>query len=237
MLASTIVAFAFGKVHYQGLVGLPQIHQMAMFKMDIARALSLSLLPFVLVLVVMDVFDTVGTLVGVAEQAGFTRDGTLPRANRVLMVDATGTVAGACLGTSTVTAFIESAAGVAAGGRTGLTAIVVGLLFLLTLLFSPLVATLARYMPITAPAVVIVGAMMMQNVSKIDWEDVSEALPAFLTIVGIPLFYSIADGLALGFVSYPVVKLLGGRGREVKPLTYAIALLLVAYFLFVRSRL
>jgi AGZA family xanthine/uracil permease-like MFS transporter len=173
----------------------------------------------------------------VAEQAGFTKNNTLPRANRVLMVDATGTVAGACLGTSTVTAFIESAAGVAAGGRTGLTAVVTGLLFLLTLLFSPVVIGIGRYLPITAPALVVVGAMMMQNVMKIDWDDFSEGIPAFLTIVGIPLFYSIADGLALGFVCYPIIKLLGGRARDVKWLTYVMAALLVLYFLFVRSRL
>jgi AGZA family xanthine/uracil permease-like MFS transporter len=205
--------------------------------MDIAGALTLSLVPFVIVLVFMDVFDTIGTLIGVAEQAGFTRNNTLPRANRVLMVDATATVAGACLGTSTVTAFIESGAGVAAGGRTGLTAIVTGILFLVTLFFSPLVATVGRYMPITAPALVMVGAMMMQNVTKIDWDDFSEAIPAFLTIIGIPLFYSIADGLALGLVTYPIVKLVAGRGREVRWLAYALAAVLIVYFVFVRSRL
>jgi len=237
MLVAALTAFAFGKIHYAGLVGLPHAEHTALFKMDIARALSLSLLPFVIVLLFMNVFDTIGTLIGVAEQAGFTKGDTLPRANRVLMVDATGTVAGACLGTSTVTAFIESAAGVAAGGRTGLAAIVTGILFLLTLLFSPLVATVGRYLPITAPALVIVGVMMMQNVAKIDWDDYSEAIPAFLTIIGIPLFYSIADGLALGFICYPIVKLLGGRAREVKWLTCAMAALLVVYFLFVRSRL
>jgi AGZA family xanthine/uracil permease-like MFS transporter len=236
MLTAAVMAFALGKVQYAGLVGLPRIQQMAIFRMDVAGALRWSLLPFIIVLVVMDVFDTVGTLVGVAEQAGFTKNGTLPRANRVLMVDATGTVAGACLGTSTVTAFIESAAGVAAGGRTGLMAVVTGVLFLLTLLFSPLVISIGRYMPITAPALVVVGAMMMQNVAKIDWDDFSEAIPAFLTIVGIPLFYSIADGLALGFVCYPIVKLLGGRAREVRWLTCAIAALLVVYFLLVRAR-
>ncbi len=237
MAVSAIVAAALGRIHYAGVVGLPQANHLALFQMDIAGALRLSLLPFVIVLVFMDVFDTIGTLIGVAEQAGFTKNDRLPRANRVLMVDATGTVAGACLGTSTVTAFIESSAGVAAGGRTGLAAIVTGLLFLLTLFFSPLVAAVGRYLPITAPALVIVGAMMMQNVTKIDWDDFSEAIPAFLTIIGIPLFYSIADGLALGLVAYPVVKLVGGRGRDVRWLAYALAVVLVVYFLFVRSRL
>ena len=237
MLVAAITAFAFGKIHYAGVVGLPHAEHWALFKMDIGRAFSLTLLPFVIVLLFMNVFDTIGTLIGVAEQAGFTKGDTLPRANRVLMVDATATVAGSCLGTSTVTAFIESAAGVAAGGRTGLAAIVAGILFLLTLFFSPLVATVGRYLPVTAPALVIVGVMMMQNVAKIDWDDYSEAIPAFLTIIGIPLFYSIADGLALGFICYPIVKLLGGRAREVRWLTCAMAALLVVYFLFVRSRL
>ena len=237
MAVAAVAAAALGKIQYAGLVGLPHAQHLALFKMDIAGALTLSLVPFVIVLVFMDVFDTIGTLIGVAEQAGFTRNNTLPRANRVLMVDATATVAGACLGTSTVTAFIESGAGVAAGGRTGLAAIVTGILFLVTLLFSPLVATVGRYMPITAPALVIVGAMMMRNVTKIDWDDFSETIPAFLTIIGIPLFYSIADGLALGLVAYPIVKLLAGRGREVRWLAFVLAALLIVYFVFVRSRL
>ncbi len=237
LLVAAALAVAFGKIHFEGLVGIPRAQHLALFKMDIAGALRLSLLPFVLVLVVMDVFDTIGTLIGVAEQAGFTKNDTLPRANRVLMVDATATVAGACLGTSTVTVFIESGAGVAAGGRTGLASIVTGLLFLLTLFFTPVVATVGRYLPITSPALVIVGAMMMRSVTRIEWDDFSEAIPAFLTIIGIPLFYSIADGLALGLVSYPIVKLVAGRGRQVRWLAYVLAVVLIVYFLFVRSRL
>ena len=237
MAASAVVAATLGRIHYAGLFGLPHAQHFALFRMDIAGALQVSLLSFVIVLLFMNVFDTIGTLIGVAEQAGFTKDNTLPRANRVLMVDATATVAGACLGTSTVTAFIESSAGVAAGGRTGLAAVVTGLLFLLTLFFSPLVAAVGRYLPITAPALVIVGAMMMQNVTKIDWDDFSEAIPAFLMIVGIPLFYSISDGLGLGLVAYPIVKLLAGRGRQVRWLAYVLAATLILYFLLVRSRL
>ena len=182
-------------------------------------------------------FDTVGTVIGVSEQAGFMRDGRLPRAERVLVVDAAGTVAGACLGTSTIVTFVESAAGVAAGGRTGLASVVTGLLFFLALLVSPLVAMIGSYLPITAPALVIVGAMMIQNARKIDWDDHSEGIPAFLTMVGIPLSYSIADGLALGFISYPLLKLLSGRGRSVGIAAYLMAALLAAYFVLVRSRL
>ena len=171
------------------------------------------------------------------EQAGFIKDNKLPRAKQAMLSDAIGTVAGAALGTSTVTSFIESAAGVEQGGRTGLTGLVVAALFLLALFFSPLIAMVGSYPPITAPALVIVGAMMIQNVAKVDWKDYSESVPAFLTMIGIPLSYSIADGLALGIISYPIIKLFSGKGRDVGWLTYALAVVLVAYFVFVRSRM
>jgi AGZA family xanthine/uracil permease-like MFS transporter len=237
IIVSAVAALSLGRIAYGGIVGLPLVGGRAAFSMNVGRALDPSLLPFVIVFLFMGLFDTVGTLVGVAEQAGLMENGRLPRANRALMVDATGITVGACLGTSTITCYIESAAGVAAGGRTGLTAVVTGVLFLGALLLGPLVKMVASYPPITAPALVLVGTMMMQNVRKVAWDDPSEALPVFLTIAGIPLSASIADGLALGFVSYPVVKLLGGRGREAHWLSYVIAGLLVAYFLLVRSRL
>jgi AGZA family xanthine/uracil permease-like MFS transporter len=185
----------------------------------------------------MLVFDAIGTLIGVCEQAGFIKDNKLPRAKQAMLSDAIGTVAGAALGTSTVTSFIESAAGVQQGGRTGLTGLVVALFFLLALFFNPLVAMVGSYPPITAPALVIVGAMMIQNVAKIDWQDYSESFPAFLTLIGIPLSYSIADGLALGFISYPMIKLFSGRGRQVGWLTYGLAIVLIVYFVFIRSRM
>jgi AGZA family xanthine/uracil permease-like MFS transporter len=237
MLASALLALALGRIEYAGLVGFPEIHGRAAFQADLRRALDPQLVPFVIVFLFMGLFDTVGTLVGVAEQANLLEDGKLPRASRALFVDATGITAGACLGTSTITCYIESAAGVAAGGRTGLTAVVTGLLFLLALCFGPLVKMMAGYPPLTAPALVIVGAMMMQSARRVAWDDPSEALPVFLTMAGIPLSASIADGLALGFVSYPVVKLLSGRGRDVHAVAYVMAALLVAYFLVVRHRL
>jgi adenine/guanine/hypoxanthine permease len=237
ILLSAALALALGKVHFTGVVGLPQIRASAVFRMDLATALDPRFLPFVVVLLFMNVFDTVGTVIGVSEQAGLIRDGRLPRAERVLVVDAAGTVAGACLGTSTIVTFVESAAGVAAGGRTGLTSVVTGTLFFLALLVSPLVGMIASYLPITAPALVIVGAMMIHNARKIDWDDYSEGLPAFLTMIGIPLSYSIADGLALGFVSYPLLKLLSGRGRSVGVMSYLMAALLAAYFVLIRARL
>ena len=143
--------------------------------------------PFILIFLFMVLFDTLGTLIGVAEQAGLMRDNRLPRARQALMSDAVGTVAGAALGTSTVTSFIESAAGVEQGGRTGLTALVAAALFLLALFFSPIIDMIGSYRPITAPALIVVGTMMMRNVTKIDWDNYAESLPAFLVIAGIPM--------------------------------------------------
>jgi AGZA family xanthine/uracil permease-like MFS transporter len=237
ILASAGLALVLGQIRVTGVLGLPTVGRRAWLAMDVATALQPALVPFILVFLFMGLFDTVGTLVGVAEQAGLLQDDRLPRANRALLADATGITAGACLGTSTITCYVESAAGVAAGGRTGLTAIVTGLLFLAALAFGPVVSAVGRYTPITAPALVLVGTMMLQNARKIAWDDPSEAIPVFLTMVGIPLAYSIADGLAVGFIAYPVVKLLGGRGRDVRWLSYVMAGLLAVYFLAVRSRL
>jgi len=206
-------------------------------KMDLVHALTPAMLPFIFVFLFMLTFDAIGTLIGVCEQAGFMRDNKLPRAKQAMISDAIGTVAGAALGTSTVTSFVESAAGVEAGGRTGLAGLVVAALFLLALFFSPLIAMVGGYPPITAPALTIVGAMMMQNVAKIDWKDYTESIPAFLIILGIPLSYSIADGLALGFISYAIIKAFSGRGRDITWLTYTLAIVLVLYFIFVRSRM
>ena len=195
------------------------------------------MLPFILIFLFMDVFDTLGTLVGVGEQAGFIgADGRLPRLKEAMTADAVATVTGAMLGTSTVTSFIESTAGVEQGGRTGLTALTTAAFFLVALFFHPLVEMVGNYPPITAPALVIVGSMMMWNVTKVVWTDFTEAFPAFLIVIGVPMTYSIGDGLALGFVAYPLVKLLAGRGREVKWLMYVLALVLAAYFVLLRPQ-
>ena len=181
----------------------------------------------------MDVFDTIGTIIGVSEQAGLIVDNKLPRANRALMSDAVGTVAGACLGTSTVTSYIESASGVEAGGRTGLTSVFISMFFVFAVFFSPLIKTIASYEAITAPALVIVGAMMTKNVVNIKWTDYSESIPAFLTMMGIPLTCSISNGLAFGFIAYPVMKLFSGRIKETSWLAYLLgAVFLLRYLLF-----
>jgi AGZA family xanthine/uracil permease-like MFS transporter len=235
IVASAALALALGKVATPtALVGLPHIEEPAAFRLDIVSALTWQCLPFIVIFAFTDLFDTIGTLIGVAEQAGFMRDGKLPRADQALLADSSGTVIGACLGTSTVTSYIESCAGVEHGGRTGLTSLTVAGLFLLALVFSPVVAVVGNYPPITAPALVLVGSMMARGVGKIAWDDPSEAVPAFLVMLGVPLSFSIADGLALGFIAYPIIKLLSGRWRDVCWLTLAMAVLLIGYFLFVR---
>ncbi len=217
------------------VLAMPPSISPTLFKMDIAAALSLAMLPYVLILLLMDFFDTLGTLVGVTEAAGLIEKGAFPHPERAFMSDAVGTVAGAAMGTSTVTSFIESAAGVEQGARTGLASLTTAALFLVALFFAPLVAMLGSYPPLTAPALVLVGAMMLRSVRRIDWSDITEALPAFLILIGIPLSYSISDGLALGFIAYPVLKLASGRARELRwPMT-GTAIVLLLYFLLLRG--
>ncbi|MBI4408167.1 MAG: NCS2 family permease, partial [Gemmatimonadetes bacterium] len=190
--------------------------------LDIRGALALGFLDIVFVFLFVDLFDSVGTFMGLALQGGYlTPDGRIPRVNRALFADATGTVAGALLGTSTVTTYIESAAGIGEGGRTGLVAVVVAALFLLAAFAAPIAGAIP---PIaTAPALIVVGALMLRAVVAVPWDDMSEAVPAFLTILAMPLTFSIANGLALGFISYVLVKVLAGRFREVSPLVYLLA--------------
>ena len=205
-------------------------------KMDLIRACHWTMIPFIVIFLFMVVFDTLGTLTGVSERAGLIRDNRLPRVRQAFMSDALGTVVGAACGTSTVTSFIESAAGVEQGGRTGLMALSTAVLFLVALFFGPIIAMVGSYPPITAPALVIIGSLMMQGVGKIDLNNFAEAIPAYLVVIGIPLTYSIADGLALGFISYPVVKLIAGQGRDVKWLMYVMAAVLVVYFVAIRAQ-
>jgi len=207
-----------------------------LFKMDLVHACSAAMFPFIIIFLFMAVFDTMGTLIGVAEQAGFMKNNQLPRASRALMADAIGTAAGACFGNSTVTCYIESAAGVEQGGRTGLAGLVVAGLFLGALFFSPIVKMVGSYAPLTAPALIIVGFMMIQNIRKIDWTDYSEAIPSFITAIGIPLAYSIADGLALGFITYPFIKLISGKRKELQWPMILISAALLFYFILVRER-
>ncbi len=229
-----VLAFLAGKLAWEGLVGVPTAH--ALFAFDfgwLARPETwLTILPYVVVFLFMDIFDTAGTLIAIGEQAGFIRENRLPRADRALAADALATVGGACLGTSTVTSFIESSAGVAYGGRTGLVSVTTGLLFLLALFFTPLARMLGEYPPVTAPALFLVGCMMARSVTRIEWDDITEAVPAFFVMTGIPFFYNISDGIAAGLVTAPLLKLLAGRGREVSPVLYVVALLFILRYAF-----
>jgi len=201
-----------------------------LFKLDLRGATKLGLGELVFVFFFVDLFDNVGTLIGVCEQGGFLRDGKLPRASRALLADAFGTIAGALTGTSTVTSYIESAAGVAAGARTRLGNIVIAALFLAAVFCAPLVAAIPTYA--TAPALILVGALMCGAVARVRWNDFTEAFPAFLTLVATPLTFSIATGLSLGLLSFTFLKLGSGRYREITPLIWILSALFVLRYAF-----
>ena len=234
ILAITAAALALGLVHWQGVLAVPPSLAPTFLQLDIAGALgghgvgstALVLLHVVLVFVLVEVFDATGTLMGVAKRAGLLGTPALQkRFNRALFADSGAILAGSLLGTSSTTAFVESAAGVQAGGRTGLTALTVSALFLLALLFSPLATMVPAYA--TAPALIHVAASMLREFADLDWDDVTDSLPAALCALAMPLTYSIADGLALGFLAHVVLKTGSGRWREVKAATWVIAALFV----------
>jgi AGZA family xanthine/uracil permease-like MFS transporter len=202
-------------------------------KLDLRSAAKIGLGELIFVFFFVDLFDNVGTLVGVCEQGGFLRDGKLPRASRALLADAAGTIFGALTGTSTVTSYIESASGVAAGARTGLGNVVIAALFFAAMFCAPLVAAIPTYA--TAPALVFVGALMCGAVARVNWEDFSEALPAFLTLVATPLTFSIATGLSMGLLSYTLMKVGTGRHREISPLIWILSLLFFLRYVFLGS--
>lgn len=238
LLATTVAGAVFGLLPYQGLVGRPPSLAPTFLQLDVAGALRPAFVEVVAVFLFLAVFDTVGTLIGVSAQGGFLRNGKLPRAGRALLADAVGTTAGTVLGTSTVTAYIESGAGIAAGGRTGLANLATAALLLLALFFHPLARLVGggvsggetTLYPVTAAALMTIGYLMMPMVTQVRWDDLSDAVPAFLTIVTMPLSLSIADGLGFGFVSYALLKVLSGRGRSVSWLAYLFAALFLVKF-------
>ncbi|NJE86071.1 NCS2 family permease [Thermococcus sp. CX2] len=201
-------------------------------KMDLQGLLNVGALGVIFAFFMVDFFDTLGTVTGLSAKAGFiTRDGKIPDAEKILLTDAVGTTVGAVLGTSTVTTYIESAAGIEEGGRTGMTALVTGFLFLAIGLF---IAPLAQAIPAfaTAPALVIVGYYMLSAIKEVDFSDPTEAIPAFLVLITIPYTYSIADGIGMGFISYTLLKVFSGRWKEIHPLMYVLALVFIAYFAY-----
>jgi AGZA family xanthine/uracil permease-like MFS transporter len=229
ILATTALGVALGVSEWKGIASLPPDPSPTLLRLDIGGALAIGLVPVVFSFLFVDLFDTAGTLVGVAHRAGFLDGrGRLPRAGRALLADSTATVVGAALGTATTTSYIESAAGIEAGGRTGLTAVVVAGLFLLCLFFAPLAQTVPSYA--TAPALLFVACLMARGLAEIDWEDATEYAPAVVTALAIPLTYSIADGIGVGFITYALLKLASGRPRECSPAVAAIALLFAIRF-------
>jgi adenine/guanine/hypoxanthine permease len=241
IVASALCGLPLGVVKYHGLIGHAPLVSSTLFKLDIVGALDLGLLSVVFVFFFLALFDSVGTLVAVSGQAGFLREGKLPRARQALTSDALGSVTGALLGTSTVTAYIESAAGVAEGGRTGLANMVTGILMLLGLFFYPAAQMIGegfplagggRAYPVVAPALIVVGSLIVRNVSRIRWNDITEAVPAFLTMVIMPFASSITEGIAFGFISYALLKLVSGRGRDVHWIVYLFAACFVLRYAF-----
>jgi AGZA family xanthine/uracil permease-like MFS transporter len=243
ILIAAMLAFFFGKIEFTGIIGKPPSIGPIFAKMNLTNVFNhfFQLLPFIIIFTFMDVFDTLGTLVGVATQSGLMKDNKLPNSKRAFAADSIGTVFGVFCGQSTVTSYIESSTGVEYGGRTGLTAVITGLCFIAAVFFTPLIAMIGNYPgginPITAPALVIVGAMMMKSVTHIKWNDFSEAIPAFLVLAGIPFTFSIADGLTLGFIAYPIIKFFGGKRKEVGWLTYLIGIMLLIYMLIIKTNL
>jgi adenine/guanine/hypoxanthine permease len=201
-----------------------------LFKLDLRSAFKLGLGELVFVFFFVDLFDNVGTLVGVCEQGGFLRDGKLPRASRALLADAFGTIVGALTGTSTVTSYIESAAGVAAGARTGLGNLMIAALFVGAMFCAPIVSAIPSYA--TAPALILVGALMCGEVAKVKWSDYTESVPAFLTVIGTPLTFSIATGLSLGLLSFTFLKLFTGKYKEISPLIWVLSALFLLRYAF-----
>jgi len=236
ILATTILAMIVGVAPAPSgvssfiAVGNPfERLRMTAFHLDIGAALKVGLIPILFSFTFVDLFDNIGTLMGVARKARLLNErGQLPRIGKALFADSLGTMFGALMGTSTVTSYIESAAGVSEGGRTGLTAVVVGLLFIVALAFAPLVGLIPAQA--TAPVLIIVGSFMMVDLVHIQFDDFTDALPAFLTIVMMPLTYSVAQGLAFGFVSYTVIKLIAGRHKENNPVTYTLTGLFILHF-------
>ncbi|MCU4356800.1 NCS2 family permease [Acinetobacter ursingii] len=223
ILVITAISTFMGLNQFKGVVGeIPSLAP-TFLQMDFEGLFTASLIGVIFVFFLVDLFDSTGTLVGVSHRAGLLVDGKLPRLKKALFADSTAIVAGAALGTSSTTPYIESASGVAAGGRTGLTAVVVACLFLACLFLAPLAQSVPGFA--TAPALLFVGVLMIQGITNIDWEDITEAVPAFLTIVFMPFAYSIADGIAMGFISYALIKLLTGKAKTVPYMVWIVAVL------------
>ncbi|XQM27389.1 NCS2 family permease [Burkholderia gladioli] len=229
IVAVTVLSFFFGGNQFHGIVSMPPSIEPTLFKLDIKAALLTGVINVILVFFLVELFDATGTLMGVANRAGLLVEGKMQRLNKALLADSTAIVAGSVLGTSSTTAYIESASGVQAGGRTGMTAVTVAVLFLACLFIAPLAGVVPAYA--TAPALLYVSCLMLRDMVDVSWDDATEAVPAALTALLMPFTYSIANGVAFGFIAYAGLKLLTGRAKEVKAIVWIIALVfLFRYF-------
>jgi AGZA family xanthine/uracil permease-like MFS transporter len=233
IVGATLLGIFRGVAHWPAaIVSIPH-PSLTFLKFDLRSALHLGLFEIMFVFLFVDLLDNVGTLVGVCEQAGFVKDGKIPRVGRALLADAIGTVFGSITGTSTITSYIESAAGVAAGARTGLSNVLVAALFLVAMFFAPIATAIPGFA--TAPALILVGALMMQSVARVKWDEFSDAFPAFVTILATPLTFSIATGLSLGLISYTVVKIAAGKRREISPLLWILTVLFILRYVYLAA--
>lgn len=230
ILGVTVLSFIFGGNTFHGVFAAPPSIQPTLFKLDIRAALSGGILNVILVFFLVELFDATGTLMGVANRAGLIVQGKMHRLNRALLADSAAIVAGSVLGTSSTTAYIESASGVQAGGRTGMTAVTVAVLFLACLFIAPLAGAVPAYA--TAPALLYVSCLMLRDLADVEWSDATEAVPAALTALLMPFTYSIANGVAFGFISYAVLKLLTGKAKQVKAVVWVIAAVFLLRFTY-----
>ena len=247
MLITAVIGVVSGIVEYNGVISAPPSISPTLLKLDIAGVFDVGFISVLAIFLLMDMFDTIGTLIGVGQATGLMEDGKLPRAQQALFADAVGTATGALLGTSTVTSYIESTTGVRAGGRTGLTAVVVAVLMLLATFFSPIVSMIGggiqildaegnflyTLYPVIAPVLILVGSFMAKSILTCIFDDLTESIPAFLTIAVMAFTFSISNGLAAGFILYPALKLLSGRAKEASPLMYVLCGLLILKYVFI----
>ncbi len=237
-----ILAVSLGMIKFEGIVGKIPSLTPTLLKLNILGALKPEMLGIIFIFLFLDLFDTIGTLIGLGEQAGFLKDGKLPRARGALLSDAIGTVSGTLLGTSTVTSYIESSTGIAEGAKTGIANVVTASLFLLSLIFYPLVKTVSTAVkignintyPIVAPALIIVGWYMITNITKINWENFTESFPSFVTVITIPLTFSITEGISFGFITYTFLKLVTGKIKEVPTLIVIFTILFLLRYLLLK---
>ncbi|MCK1991385.1 NCS2 family permease [Peribacillus muralis] len=230
MLVTAVIGYFIGLLNFNGVLSVPPTP--VFFDIDIAGVFTHSLYSVVFAFLLVTIFDTTGTLIGVTEQAGLTKDGKMPRAKKAFLGDAIATTVGSMFGTSPSTAYVESSTGVAAGGRTGLTATVVAILFAASIFFSPLISAISSVSAITAPVLIIVGCFMMEGLAKVDWKTFDEAFPAFAIILTMPLTSSISTGIAIGFITYPLMKVFSGKGKSVHPLIYIFGLIFMMQLIF-----